>query len=558
MKPADLIINNARIISMDGSARRPQALAVAGNRIVAMGSDDDVAGLCGPRTRVVDARGASVIPGIIESHLHLFGGAVELDSHMINNINGFRAVSDSISQYAKSHPNDAVIVVNGAAHTSFGSRPITRQAMDEIVPDRPFIMICFDHHTVWANTRALHQAGLMRGATLPPGNEVVLDAEGLATGELREAAAFNPVLALTPTGGREWLGMTTGENPVPPATAAQRTTDMALMKKGLDYAASLGITTLHNMDGNWYQLELLDGLRQRGDLIARVEVPFHQKNYFETARVDEAVAMRARYNDDMLWCRRVKIFMDGVLESMTALMLDDYPGAPGNRGAPLFTAAQFNEVATRIDAHGMQISVHAIGDGGVRRTLDGYAAARRANGARDSRHRIEHIEVIDPADVPRLAELGVVASLQPIVGLGVPGAALEPCLSRLGRKLPMSYAWNTLRQAGARIAFSSDWPVSPLSPYLGMQAAMTQRPLTADCPPQAQSLMEALHGFTAGGAWCEFSEDRKGRLAPGYLADVVVLDRDLEATPPEELGMVKPVLTVCDGRVSFEADSHTR
>ncbi|HMT13536.1 MAG TPA: amidohydrolase family protein, partial [Aestuariivirga sp.] len=176
------------------------------------------------------------------------------------------------------------------------------------------------------------------------------------------------------------------------------------------------------------------------------------------------------------------------------------------------------------------------------------------NGARDSRHRIEHIEVIDPADVPRLAELGVVASLQPIVGLGVPGNALEPCRTRLGRKLPMAYAWKTMRQAGAKVAFSSDWPVSPLSPFLGMQAAMTQRPVTPDCPPQAQTLMEALHGFTAGGAWCDFSEDRKGRLAPGYLADVVVLDADLEATPAPEMGGVKPVLTVCDGRVSFSAE----
>ena len=554
MKAADLIITQGRIICMEGSARRPSALAIAGNRIVAIGADDDVAGLCGPHTRMIDARGKSVIPGIIESHLHLFGGAVELDSHMINEINGFRAVSDSISHYAKSQPQGAVIVVNGAAHTSFGDRPITRQAMDEIVPDRPFIMICFDHHTVWANTRALESAGLMRGASLPPGNEVVLDASGLATGELREAAAFNPVLALTPTGGREWLGMTTGENPAPPVTPAQRATDLAFMKKGLDYAASLGITTLHNMDGNWYQLELLDALRHEGNLIARVEVPFHQKNYFETVRVDEAVAMRARYNDDMLGWRPGQIFLDGVLESMTALMLDDYPGAPGNRGAPLFTARQFNEIATRIDAHKMQISVHAIGDGGVRRTLDGYEAARRANGARDSRHRIEHIEVIDPADVPRLAELGVVASLQPIVGLGVPGNALEPCRTRLGRKLPMAYAWKTMRQAGAKVAFSSDWPVSPLSPFLGMQAAMTQRPVTPDCPPQAQTLMEALHGFTAGGAWCDFSEDRKGRLAPGYLADVVVLDADLEATPAPEMGGVKPVLTVCDGRVSFSAE----
>lgn len=551
MTAADLLITNARVITMDPARPSAGAIAIAGNRIATIGSAAELASLRGPRTRIVDAKGKSVIPGIIESHIHLFGGAVELDSLMINGINGFQQVSDSISQYAKANPEAGIIVVNGAAHTSFGDGPVTRQRMDEIIPDRPFIMICFDHHTVWANTRALEAAGLMRGASLPPGNEVVLGPDGLATGELREAAAFNPVLALTPTGGREWLGMTTGENPVPPATASQRATDEHFMRRGLAFAASLGITSIHNMDGNWYQLELLDALHQRGELTARVEVPFHHKNFFETARVDEAVEMRARYQGDMLHSGRVKIFMDGVLESLTALMLDDYPGFPGNTGAPLFTAAQFNEVATRADAHKLQISVHAIGDGGVRRTLDGYEAARRANGKRDSRHRIEHIEVIDKADVPRLKELGVIASLQPIVGLGVPGSALEPCLSRLGAKLPMSYAWQTMRDAGAAVAFSSDWPVSPLNPFLGMQAAMTQRPLTPECPPQAQTLMNALHGFTLGSAYCEFAEDRKGMLRAGYFADVVVLDGDLESTAPEEVGTVKPVMTICDGRVTF-------
>ena len=216
---------------------------------------------------------------------------------------------------------------------------------------------------------------------------------------------------------------------MPPASPSERLIDKRFMKRGLDYCASLGITSIHNMDGNWYQLELLKALQDNNELIARVEVPFHHKNFFETSRVDEAVEMRNQYQGDMLHSGRVKIFMDGVLESLTALMLDDYPGFQGERGAPLFTAQQFNEVATRADKHKLQISVHAIGDGGVRRTLDGYEAARKANGKRDSRHRIEHIEVIDKADIPRLHELGVIASLQPIVGLGVPGNPLEPCLT---------------------------------------------------------------------------------------------------------------------------------
>ncbi len=385
-----------------------------------MGSNADVKALKGSHTRVIDAQMNTVMPGIIESHIHLFGGAVELDSLMINNIKGFPAVSAAIREYARANPE-------GPHHHR--QRRLPRVAWRQHGHYPPG---SGHHHRrtgLWRSSaltttrsgptpRRLKTAGLLHGASLPPGNEIVMGSDGLATGELREAAAFAPLLRLTATGGREWLGMVTGENPVPPATSAERLIDQNFMKRGLDYCASLGITSIHNMDGNWYQLELLKALMDNDELIARVEVPFHQKNFFETSRVDEAVEMRNQYQGDMLHSGRVKIFMDGVLESMTALMLDDYPGFQGERGAPLFTAKQFNEVATRADKHGLQISVHAIGDGGVRRTLDGYEAARKANGPRDSRHRIEHIELIDKADIPRLKQLGVIASLQPIVGPG--------------------------------------------------------------------------------------------------------------------------------------------
>jgi predicted amidohydrolase YtcJ len=346
--------------------------------------------------------------------------------------------------------------------------------------------------------------------------------------------------------------MTTGENPSPAATPAQRAMDEIYLKQGIAYANSLGITSMHNMDGNWYQLELLKNLLDRGEMNARVQIPFHQKNTFEIPRVDEAADMHAQYHGDMLQSGRVKLFMDGVMETLTALMLDDYPGHPGNTGAPLFTAQQFNEIATRVDKHRLQLSVHAIGDGAVRRTLDGFELAQNQNGKRDSRHRIEHIEVIHPNDVPRLNQLGVIASLQPIAGVGVPWMPKEPILTRLGDKLPWSYPWQTLRETGATIAFSSDWPVAPLDPFLGMQAAMTCLPVRKDCPNQAQSLMDTIDGFTKGGAKMEFMEDRKGVLKTGYLADVVVLDSDLEVTAPDKISNVKPVMTVCDGRVVFE------
>ena len=555
MPSADTIITNAKILTMDALRPRAEALAIADNRLLAVGTRDDISGLKARHTRVIDAKGKTVLPGIIESHMHLFIGAVELDSLMVTGLEGIDTLTKVVRDYARTRPDDRIIVANGANYTMI--RPnsvITRHDLDQILPDRPLMVACFDHHTVWANTLALKEAGLLNGRELPPGNEIVMGPDGLATGELKEAAAFGPVFGLTPTQGREGLGMGTGEDPVPPATAHQRKTDMAAIKRGLDYCASLGITSIHNMDGNFYQLELLDALRHAGDLLCRVQVPWHQKNYFPLARVDEAVEMRNRYHDDMLYSGRVKIFMDGVLESMTALVLDDYPNHPGERGQPLFTPEQFNEVATRVDKHGLQISVHAIGDGAVRRTLDGYEAARQANGRRDSRHRIEHIEMIDPADIPRFKELGVTASMQPIVGLGVPGIPLEPCRERIGRKLPFAYGWQTLREAGAHMSFSSDWPVSPLDPFLGMQSAMTQVPLEPDCPPQRQGLMDTIAAFTSDGAYTEFAEAKKGRIKQGLLADVVVLDGDIEATPAAQVSTLKPVITICDGRVTFERE----
>ena len=553
MQQSDLIITNARIITMDVAQPFAQAIAIRGNKIIAVGRNDDVIALRAKHTRVVDAQMKTVMPGIIEGHVHLFGGAVEITTLMVNHINSFKEFHDSVSQHRKAHPNLKVISANGIAHESLGKDgPITRQLLDRIVSDVPFIVGCFDHHTMWANTKALEAAGIMRGRALPTGNEIVLDSEGNATGELREPSAYMPVQALTPTGGREWLGMTTGENPNPLATAEQRRIDEALMVSGIKHANSLGITTMHNMDGNWYQLELLKNILDRGELNARIEIPFHQKNYFDIARVDEAADMHAQYKGDMLHSGRVKIFMDGVLETLTALTLDDYPGHPGNKGAPLFTAAEFNALAARIDKHRLQISVHAIADGAVRRTLDGYEFAQNANGVRDSRHRIEHIELIDPADVPRLKHLGVIASLQPVTAVGVPGIPKEPILSRIGNKLPWSYAWQTLRDTGATVAFSSDWPIAPLNPFQGIQAAMTCIPPNANCPDQRQSLMDCIHAFTKAGAEMEFMEDRKGMLKNGYLADVVVLDSDLENTAPDKMRNVKPVMTVCDGRVVWE------
>jgi predicted amidohydrolase YtcJ len=551
MPQADLIITNARLITMDPAQPFAEAMAISGNRILKLGAAGDIMPLRGPQTRVHDNAGNSVIPGIIEGHVHLFIGAAELPLLNVMGLPGLEALDQAVENHRQKHPGLTLLHVIGASHEQFGG-PITRLMLDAIAGDIPFILGCFDHHTVWANTKALMKAGILHGSTLPTGNEIVMGQDGIATGELREFEAFAPVLALGASGGRESAGIVTGRDPDPPATATQRAQDVETLAEGIAHANTLGITSMHNMDGNLYQLQLLHELERQGRLNARVEVPFHYRNTFKLEDVDEAVAFRDKYHTDMLHSGRVKLFIDGVMETLTALMLDDYPGYPGNKGAALYSAEDFNAIVARADAHALQIATHAIGDGGVRRTLDAYEFAQQKNGRRDSRHRIEHIELIDPADIPRLAQLGVIASLQPVAGVGVPGAPLEPILSRVGEKLPNAYAWQTLRETGAAIAFSSDWPIAPLNPFQGMQAAMTARPLKPDCRDQAQSLMDTLHAFTAAGAHMEFMGDRKGMLKEGYLADIAVLNADLENTPASKIAEVKVLMTICDGRVVFE------
>jgi predicted amidohydrolase YtcJ len=328
---------------------------------------------------------------------------------------------------------------------------------------------------------------------------------------------------------------------------------MDVMRRGLNYCARHGITTVQNMDGNLYQLELLSAIEREDDgLPCRVNIPFHFKNFMSLDMLEKASGLARRFDSDWLSSGVVKVFYDGVLDSWTAVMVEPYADKPGNCGEGLFSVETFRAVAVEADRRGLQIAVHAIGDGAVRAVLDGYEAARKENGPRDSRHRIEHIEVVHPDDVGRFAELGVIASMQPPHPPGSAGVPLEPTISRIGQyRWPVSYAWRTLKDAGARICFASDWPVSPIDPMVGIHAAVTRKPWKNNDPDQSYSLMEALAAYTVEGSHAEFKEDRKGKLKAGYLADIVVLSADIEMVVPDDLLTIRPVTTICGGRISF-------
>lgn len=557
-KSPDIIIRNGKLMTFDPARPEAEALAITDGVLTAVGSDADIAGLAGPQTQVIDARGGTVMPGFIDSHVHLFGGAVELTCLNLYGVQGLDEMIKCIRPYATDNPKDDLVFCVMADYGILGTgNTLTRHDLDQILSDRPLAMFAPDHHTVWANTAALEAVGLLDGAEVDAGSEIMMGADGKANGELLEPGAYGPILSLTRHGGREMLGLTTGRDPEPAATATQREMDKDVIEAGLRHCAEQGITGLHLMDGNTYQLELLSELEAEGRLHCRTMVPFHFKGTDDIARIEaEGVAMRDRFQGEKVWCGHMKMFIDGVVESGTALMLEPYPGKMGeggNAGDEVFTQAHFVAAAKEADRLGFQIAVHAIGDAGVRRTIDAYEAARSANGKRDSRHRIEHLEVMHVDDIPRLAALDIVASIQPghaPIGHIFPPTGVGQYLH--DHQIAGAYAWQDIRAAGARVIFSTDWPVIPVDVMDNVKAAIAPLDLGPEWRDQTQTLSDTLASYTRDNAWVEFKEDRKGQLSAGMMADVVILSEDITRVSPADVTRVQAVTTICDGQVSFQ------
>ena len=532
---ADILFINAAVYTADPVNARAEAVAVRGDRILFVGRTTDAVALRGPRTEVVDAGGRSLLPGLIDSHFHLLWGSLKLDKLRLEEANTLSEILDAVRAYAAANPQRGWIEGVQLKYSAIpDATRLDRWALDAIVPDRPVYLSAFDGHTAWTNSEALRRGGILNGRATSPGSEIVMDAKtGTATGELREPGAFDLVREL-----------------IPPPTEVER---RAALRRGLALCARHGITSVHNMD-NWNDgIAVYAALQDLDEMSVRVYAPFNVEPETPIAQIAEAAELKRRHQGKYVRAGAVKVFMDGVLESYTALMVEDYAGQPGNRGGALHTAERFNAIAAEADRLGLQIFVHACGDGAVRRTLDGYAHARQRNGRRDSRHRIEHIEVIHPDDIPRFAELGVIASMQPVhAPVSVDAGDIWP--ARAGAvRWRFSFAWQTLRDAGARQVYGSDWPVAPMDPLLGMWYGMAREPWQPGDPVQRLSLETLIDGYTREAAYAEFQEQEKGMLRPGMLADLVLLDADLFATPAAEIAQVKPVLTMVDGRAVFRA-----
>ena len=542
--PADILIRNAR----EPGAPMPFAVAIVGAQIAWVGPDSEAASRIGNETRVIDADGALVLPGFCDSHVHLFAGGAALAQLNLAAIHSAAALVQALAPHVQ---GKSLLCCYAANYNLLGpgTRP-DRAALDRIVPDRPLYIVATDYHCAWANTAGLVAAGILHGADAGPGAEVVMGSDGLATGELREFAAMALVKRLSPTGGREDLGIAGTE---PPAVSAdERARDKVAIAEALAECARNGITAVANMDGNLYQADLLEEMAEAGDLPIRVSLAMTltaaQSEEERRRLMDRAMSPPQGH----LRFGRVKMFMDGVFDTWTALRTDDYPGRPGFRGEPLIPPDLFAAICIEADRRGLQIATHAVGDGAVRAVLDGYAAARAANGPRDARHRIEHIDMLHPDDLPRLAELGVVASMQPVHPPGSSGLPLEPTVSIMGSaRWRDTFPWRAILDSRAVLAFGTDWPISPLAPVNALHSAMTRQPWAEGVPDQRLTLAEALAAYAAGGAHVGFEEDLRGRLAPGFAADLVLLDGDLQTLsgPVPDLSVR---MTFCDGQVLFD------
>ena len=377
-------------------------------------------------------------------------------------------------------------------------------------------------------------AGVFNGGECGPNSENVLDEHGESTGELREPGAFKPVSDMVPK----------------PDDVRKRT----LLQKALRLTASLGVTSVHNMDGNGDQAAFYAAFEDLGELTCRIYIPYSVTP--ETpleALQKEALEMKHAYHGDLLRAGSIKFFIDGVIEGFTGLLVDPYADNPNTCGAANYEVEHFQRMVAEADRLGMQVITHAVGDMGVRWVLDAYQNAQRLNGKRDSRHRAEHIELIHPHDLHRFRELEVLASMQPLHSpMQVDENDIWP--TRVGQeRWPLSFAWQTLREAGASLVFGSDWPVVTQNPLLGVSNAVNRSPWVEGMPYQRQTLEDTLIAYTRDAAYAEFQEGQKGRIREGYLADLVMLPRDIFEIQPIEIASLKPSLTMVDGRVVYEA-----
>lgn len=537
----DLIVVNGKVYAGGAAPEMAEAVAIRGNKVVRVGSNREIQRLQRAQTTVIDAKGGAVMPGFNDAHAHFISGGLSLDQINLLEATTLDEIKDTIRIWSEANPERPWITGRGWYYQPFAGTLPTRQLLDTLVPDRPAYLVAYDGHTGWANTRALRLAGITRDTSNPPNGVIVKDPRtGEPSGVLKEAAM-------------------TLMTAMPQPTTEDK---VAAIRAGIVEAHRVGITSIQNAGGSAEDLELYDGLRKRGQLTLRVYQALSVNGNVDEAELAKLGAVREKFADDpLLKTGAVKLVADGVIESHTAAMLAPYANKTGTSGDPRYTPTELTEAVTRLDREGWQVMTHAIGDAAVRMTLDAYEAAAKANPApeRGRRHRIEHIETIDPADVPRFSTLGVVASMEPVHGTPSPTPGDVWSTNIGAERASHGWLWASIAKAGGRLVFGSDWPVMTLDPLAGLHVAVNRT--TADglpeggwLPAERLPIRAAIDAYTSNAAWASYDEQRKGMLARDMLADLVVLSEDIFDAPATRLTDAEVLFTIVDGKVVYRRD----
>jgi predicted amidohydrolase YtcJ len=536
---ADLILINGKVWTGVDSTFQ-EAVAIKGNKIIAVGKSTDIQQLANSTTEVIDLNGKLATAGFNDAHIHFLGGSLGLSQVDLSGSKSPADIVEKVNTFYKENPTKEWITGRGWQYTTFASGLPDAESLSKITNDVPVFIRAYDGHSAWANQKALSLAGIDRTTTFTGFGEIVKDKNGVPTGALRESA----------------MGLVGKYVPEPTYTGK-----LDALRKGLKLAASLGITSIQNASGDEEDLALITELLTNGELTLRYAAAFSVGETTTDADIARFTTLKdsVGFNNEMIRADAIKFMVDGVIESHTASMLAPYADIPSTDplalGQLAISIEKYQELITKLDKNGFRIYTHAIGDKGVRESLNAYEHARNVNGKRDARHRIEHIETISPDDIPRFAQLNVMASMEPIHA--DPGTIAVWSKAIGEARLPWSFVWNELLKNNAQLVYSSDWPACiDLNPIRGIHVAVNRKtpeglPEGGWIPEQKISIAQAMKAYTAAGAYSSFEENLKGQIKVGQLADIIVFSHDLFTIDPMKTHETKVVLTVFDGKIIY-------
>jgi hypothetical protein len=542
---ADLILYNGRVYTVDPVMPWAEAVACANGRIVAVGSNEEVLNLAGRATQRIDAGGRLVLPGLTDAHVHFLQYAIRRQEVSLFGVRDFDEVRRRVRRAVEKAAPGQWVQGWGWDENLWDTPPSAAQ-LDDIAPHTPVVLARMDMHTWWVNSAAMQQAGITRETPDPPESRLERDVDGNPTGLLREWNAIRLVEPHLPKPGSAVL--------------------QGWLKEAIAEAHRLGLTGIHDQrvqrEGR-QTFRLFQALRRQGELNLRVHLNIAAEHLAEAA----ALGLQPGFGDEWLWIGHLKAFADGTMGSRTARMIEPFEGEPDNYGLPVTPADTLWEIAVQANRASFPLSIHAIGDLAVREVVDVLSelpsSEQGSRGTGEQKHtfspavlphRIEHVQVIHPDDLPRLSRYGIVASVQPVHLL-----TDWPTADKVwGKRSRYAYAFRSLLAHGTRLALGSDAPVAPLNPMLGIYAAVTRQdergqPANGWYPEERLTVAEAIHGYTLGPAYLAGKQEVQGTITPGKWADMIVLSRNLFEIPPAEIAETRVEMTVLAGQVVYQA-----